>query len=1656
MGNTVSTGRAPATRSRLAWLAALVLLAATVRFIGLDFDQRHHFHPDERAIADAVGRLSFDPAHLQLNPKFFAYGSFPLYVDGIVTSTVANIPGLRGYDERILVGRGISAVVGTLTVLLLALLGARLYNFQVGLLAGALLAACVLHVQNSHFMTTDVFLTLVVLVALYLLIGLVRRGRTRDYVYSGLAIGLAAATKFSALPLLAPLGVAILFRLFVERRFAAVAGKGVVALLAVAAGFALGQPYAILDFATFSRQITEQSNMVRHAGLLPYTNQYIGVPKYLYEIEQIVLWCMGPALGLAALWATARQTVGAARDRSGAQLVLLSWVIPYFLVTGWFEVKFVRYLLPIYPIVILWAAAWLWEKAQRSRLGRVALWTVVGMTVAQMLAFLSIYQRPHTVVTASDWVYRNVPAGSTLLTQHWDEGFPFRLPHRPPHDLKVVQLPYYEGERKMGFITEQLAEADYLAFQTKRLYGAITRAPQKYPLTNNYFYLLFAGDLGYTLVYDHASRPSLFGFELPDELADESITVYDHPKVLIFKNTGHLSAGEILEKVRRGIPSKKLDRTDLLLAQAAEGGAVEGGRESPLVRSSGLALLWFAILIEVLGLSAYAILYRWLPVTGCYALSKVLGILFFAYAPWLVVSLEQLEFTRGTLLATAGLLVLLGFLARRRWLRAPQRSEWAATEALFWGVFLFFLVIRAFNPEIFWGEKPMDFSFLNALYRSPHLPPPEPWFAGSPLYYTYFGHYVVAALGKACHIHPGITFNLGIALFGALTATAAFTLGCAISERWRVGLLAAALVGVLGNLAGLREIVHRQVMNFDYFWATSRVIKNTINEYPVWSFLFADLHAHVLVMPFSLTFLALAVWWVRRHDVMRPIHSAPLFLLLGLTLGAIMVTNGWSSPTYVLFFPFLLGCVYLARGRVSLRRTLAAVALLALLLLSLLLPSLFRDLGPQLSARLPELGRALLPVLPKLEVLIGLLALLVFLPGAVIPAVGVVALAYVFFLPFWANFTPPPRNWGFEREHFANFYDFANIFGLFLFIAVPFLFALWRRTLLPAGRERVGLARALAMWIVGLTVAACCALSLPIVQRSLPPGLEVKGTLRIGLAILSLLALNVSLFRSVSMTRRIAAVMFAFAFAITAGTDIVYVWDRMNTLFKFYLETWFLFGGACAVAVFHLWRGLIRSRPLRHAWQAGLVVLLALALFTTGSGVYAVVTLKRVPGPRPTLDGTQYLVQRDPHERAAYEWLNDNIEGIPVIAEAYGPSYQDFARVSMNTGLPTVLGWDYHVHQRAHDWPDINRRKADLKLLYTSDKESVVKEILQKYHVALVYVGRLERREYSGGNLDRFKSWSDLLEPVYQNAGVTIFAVHGQFTGAMPITTIEEVPRVEERGEEVAVQTQPGSLRQPRGLAIDAQGDVYVADFGNDRIQKYDRNLDFVLGWGDHGNLPGQFKQPGDVAIGPGGNVYVADTWNQRVQVFTPDGKYLREWGGSFYGPRGITVAADGTVYLADTGNHRVRRFDAEGHDEGSWGGLGSAPGQFKEPVGIATDANGDVYVCDNGNGRMQIFDRNGKRLGQFAVPGWESKVFSEPHVAIAPDGTIWVTVPLRRAVRAYDRKGNLLEELRGSKEPGGLFRRPMGIGWRKEPREIVVTNLENSLVRVPLPKPGH
>ena len=1643
------------------WIALVVLLAGAVRLTNINWDQTHFFHPDERAVVSAVQRITFKP--LNLDPDWFNYGTLPIYIAKITSTVIGAFdPHAKTYDGIIVNGRATSAVIGTLTVLVLIFLGRRLYGLETGLLAGLLLAVCFLHVQNSRFLTVDVTLTFFVLLALSQLTRLCEEGRPGRFLGAGFCIGLALATKFSAMPLFLPLGIAALFR-WREDGFARAAGWTLLALLAAVAGFAFGEPYGLLNFSRFYRDVAEQSVMVRNAGAYPYTTQYMHLTKYWYEVEQLVLWCMAPLLGLTAVWATASRPLVAWRSRRAAEWVLLSWVVPFFLVTGWFEVKFPRYLLPIYPVMILWAADALMRlRGRRPALGRLLIAVVVGGTLLHTVAFVSsTYTRDHTVVEASRWTYRHVPAGSKILSQDWDEGFPMGLPEGNAGSYKVTDFGYYgqpDNHAKMVKLAKELASTDYIIFQTKRLYGATTRAPERYPLTNNYFYQLFAGDLGFTLIHEMAARPSLFGFEIPDELADESLTVYDHPKVLFFQNTGRLTEQQLLEKITNGLPSKSMTRDDLLRASPADFGALDSGGSTPAIRSSVLAFVWFAALVEALGFAGYFLLRRWLPTRGAYALAKTLGVLVFAYLAWILVSLGVAPFTGGTLAALVVALLLAAWLRRNA---TPALTlglrEVIATEAVFWAAFLFFAVIRMYNPEVFWGEKPMDFSFLNAMNRATTLPPPEPWFAGSPLHYSYFGYFLVAALGKTVHIHPGLTFNLGIALMGGLTTVSAFALGTAISQHWRTGVLAALFATLIGNLSGPGEAVQRKTLGFDYFWATSRVIRDTINEYPLWSFLFADLHAHVMVMPITLSFLTLTVMWVRTR-ILEPAGERRIgaslleVLLLGLTLGAIIVTNAWSTPTYVLFFPFLVGSLWLTEASK---------------------PGIFAFFG-------------------------GLIVQ-VLLPAALIGGI-----AYLLYLPFWAHFVPPERNFGWELHNRVIAGDFFLIFGLFLFILVPFVWVAWGR-MVQRRDGSWGFLRVLTLLLgLGLLGAA--------------PVISTRALLA------SLFFLSFAALVAPTTTRawRIPLAMATFAFAITAGCDVVWVWDRMNTIFKFYLESWFLLSVAAAVATAEIWKGqvslglgrftrillallmvgtamaaavarvgsgmvsaqltafgrvasgfvhdfwflmplvllamvvclLLRRRREARGWQlwtAGFAVLLSISVFTGFTAVHGVLTTNRVSSPKPTLDGTAYLKQKAPYELAAYDWINERVAGIPVLLEAQGDSYGEFTRVSMNTGLPTVLGWAYHVFQRAHPWSEINLRKADIETAFTSDNKEVVAAILERYHVALIFVGNLERRTYAGGNLERFNEWKDLVTPVYQNEGVTLFAVNGRFRGSMPVSTIEDIAPVE--GVEASqVQDAPGRLQQPRGIGVSSKGEIYVADFGNHRIQEFAPDLKFVRQWGKMGDLPGQFKEPCGLDVAPNGDVLVADTWNHRVQQFAPDGKYVREWSVGFYGPRGVTAAPDGRVYVTDTGNNRISRFSADGKLERTWGSQGKGIGQFTEPMGIAVDRENVVYVCDNGNSRLQAFTMDGQSLFQFPVDGWESKVYSEPDVVVDPEKRIWVTVPGAREIRAYDRSGKVLATLSHRNPPDLVLDTPMSLALDPTNGTLVVSDLSGRILRVKRP----
>ena len=185
-----------------------------------------------------------------------------------------------------------------------------------------------------------------------------------------------------------------------------------------------------------------------------------------------------------------------------------------------------------------------------------------------------------------------------------------------------------------------------------------------------------------------------------------------------------------------------------------------------------------------------------------------------------------------------------------------------------------------------------------------------------------------------------------------------------------------------------------------------------------------------------------------------------------------------------------------------------------------------------------------------------------------------------------------------------------------------------------------------------------------------------------------------------------------------------------------------------------------------------------------------------------------------------------------------------------------------------------------------------------------------------------------------------------------------------------------GQFNNPSGIAINLSGNIYVSDFGNDRVQKFDSGGTFITAWGSTGSAAGQFSQPEGICCDNSGNVYVAEYSNHRVQKFDSNGTYLTSWGnygtlpGQFYRPVGVTADNSGNVYVADSGNNRVQKFDSNGNYLAGWGSPGAGNGQFNEPDYTAVDASGNVYVTDSSNDRIQKFASDGTYLKQWGSYG--------------------------------------------------------------------------------------
>jgi 4-amino-4-deoxy-L-arabinose transferase-like glycosyltransferase/sugar lactone lactonase YvrE len=231
-----------------------------------------------------------------------------------------------------------------------------------------------------------------------------------------------------------------------------------------------------------------------------------------------------------------------------------------------------------------------------------------------------------------------------------------------------------------------------------------------------------------------------------------------------------------------------------------------------------------------------------------------------------------------------------------------------------------------------------------------------------------------------------------------------------------------------------------------------------------------------------------------------------------------------------------------------------------------------------------------------------------------------------------------------------------------------------------------------------------------------------------------------------------------------------------------------------------------------------------------------------------------------------------------------------------------------------------------------------------------------------------------------------------------------------------------GLFNEPRDIAVDQEGNVYVADTGNRRIQKFDSQGEFLLAWS--GGEAG-FVEPLAVVVSSQGQVLVLDSEPGWVYRFTSDGEPLGRFGGpeaQLFHPRGMAIDSQDNVYIADTGGCRIIKYDIQGNRLTQFGDKGSGPGQLLEPTDVAVGAGGDLYVADTANLRIQHWDFFGRYQGEWAVP--VASAYNGPHLALAADSSLFVTTPEQHQVRRYSSGGELLGQWGGLEQ----FRIPVGL----------------------------
>ncbi|MBR3231176.1 MAG: hypothetical protein IKF75_00715 [Lachnospiraceae bacterium] len=660
-------------------------------------------------------------------------------------------------------------------------------------------------------------------------------------------------------------------------------------------------------------------------------------------------------------------------------------------------------------------------------------------------------------------------------------------------------------------------------------------------------------------------------------------------------------------------------------------------------------LIWY-IMLALLGAG-------FMPLTGFifrnfrdrgWLFSKAVGMFLTVFVFWCLNTARIIRFTQTSCLIVGVALIALN-LAAARFLKTDSLTESADVrlivieEAAFAVLFFAWVWMIGYKPAAYGTEKFMDYGFITAALRSPYMPFADTWYGGEPINYYYGGQFIAAFLVRFSGVTAGEGYTLMRATITAFSAMLPFSLVYQLlfdrflepMPAWLGGVLGALGTAFCGNghyvIYGIIKPIIAQFAGADYsYWFpnSTRYIgfdpdlpDKTIHEYPAYSPVLGDLHAHYINIIFVVAVTGIPYTYMqrltkengRRRGIVLEILS-PEIVLIGIFTGVFRWTNFWDFPIYFVVCGAMVFFMNLRRSGKDYKDFL---------------------------------------------ILMGGQALAAFLFGTLAA------------LPFTLSFDMISSEIAPTHSH-TMVYQFLIVWGLPIFI-----FLVYGASLLTEKQKMK--TPDLAVLLMGL-----CALGLIF----MPEVIYVKD--------------------------------------IYSGEHY-----RANTMFKLTYQAFILFGmmmGYVVVRTLRMKEGLIRGLGL-----AGGFLLLMTAGYTPKS-VQSWFGNVLDPAGRVNTDASVFVDESFPEDFGAISWLNLNVRDQSVVLEAPGDSYTGYERVSVATGLPTVLGWYVHEWLWRNDVAALNERAADIEKIYTSSDANEVSGLIKKYNISYIYIGKLEREKYPALN----------------------------------------------------------------------------------------------------------------------------------------------------------------------------------------------------------------------------------------------------------------------------------------------------------------------------------